>query len=189
MAKFYDILRSIITSQRKGPNVRHLDYYTWRFHRNAVSKAIRAAKHSYTALKPSEANTSYDPSAWYGTVKQLCGIRAKNRSLHIPGMEDMTLLEAADSINVHSTSVVSSLPALARMQLPAFLPARNRAHIVARGDMWLNSPISRSGRQLVQTTFPTMEGGHSGDGAESDPHSIHRQTPPNPSRLHPIQSV
>ena len=48
----------------------------------------------------------------------------------------MSSLETADAINTHFTSIVSSLPALDRAQLPAFLPARNPAPIVTRGDMW-----------------------------------------------------
>ena len=48
----------------------------------------------------------------------------------------MSSLDTADAINAHFTSIVSSLPALDRTQLPAFLPARNPAPMVTRGDMW-----------------------------------------------------
>ena len=114
-----------------------MGHYIWRFYRNTVSRAIRTAKHSYTASKLLKANTSRDPSAWYRTVKQLCGIRPKSRNFHITGMDDMSSLDTADAINAPFTSIVSSLPALDRTRLlPASLPARNPAPIVTRGDMW-----------------------------------------------------
>ena len=87
------------------------------------------------ASKLSEASTSCDPSV-YQSAKQLRGMCAKNRRFHIPGMEEISPLEDADSINAHFISTVSSLPPQDRAQLPAFLPARYPAPIVTRGDIW-----------------------------------------------------
>ena len=114
-------IKSLILKRQKAFNLGH---HTWRFYRNTVSRAIRTAKHSYTASKLSEANTSRDPIAWYWTVKRLCGIHPKNRNFHITGMEDVSSLDTADAINAHFNSIVSSLPALDRRNcLPSYLHA------------------------------------------------------------------
>ena len=106
----------------------------WKYYSNATKKAILQAKRTFAQRKLSQAKFNSRP--WCATAKQLSGFRPTNTQINVPGTENMDGSELANLINARFVSICSSLSALDRSSLPAYLPASGPAPRVTRSQMW-----------------------------------------------------
>ena len=107
----------------------------WKYLRNSVNCEIIRARTTFTAKKLTQIDPK-NPSTWYSTVKQICGMNNKVSKVVIPGYENSPSSDFAKAVNDHFGRICSSLPALDLAQLPAYLPATTVAPSVTRSQVW-----------------------------------------------------